>query len=132
MPETGARSALAGLKVLDLTRVVAGPLSGQILGDLRADVIKIERRDEGDDCRKGGPPWMPVPEGEEFEESTYFQAVNRNKRSLAVDFSIPEGATLIRRLAAQSDILIENYRPGTLARYGLDYEQLREVNPRLI
>lgn len=125
-------SSLTGLRVLDLTRVVAGPLGGQILGDLGADVIKVERKDEGDDVRKVGPPWMRGREGEDLDESTYFQAVNRNKRSLTVDFSTPAGADLIKRLAAQSDVLIENYRPGTLKRYGIGYEELRAINPQLI
>jgi crotonobetainyl-CoA:carnitine CoA-transferase CaiB-like acyl-CoA transferase len=129
---TNNPSPLTGLRVLDLTRVIAGPLGGQILGDLGADVIKVERKGEGDDVRKVGPPWMKGETGEDLDESTYFQAVNRNKRSLTVDFATLAGADLIRRLAAQSDVLIENYRPGTLARYGIGYEELRVVNPRLI
>ena len=123
---------LSGLRVLDLTRVVAGPFAAQTLGDLGADVIKVERKGEGDDVRRVGPPWMKDADGEDLEESTYFQSVNRNKRSIALDFSVPEGADALRRLAAISDILIENYRPGTLSRYGLGYEDLRAVNPRLI
>ncbi|QBQ49580.1 MULTISPECIES: CaiB/BaiF CoA transferase family protein [Brevundimonas] len=123
---------LSGLRVLDLTRVVAGPFAAQTLGDLGADVIKVERKGEGDDVRRVGPPWMKNADGEDLEESTYFQSVNRNKRSIALDFSVPEGADALRRLAAISDILIENYRPGTLSRYGLGYEDLRAVNPRLI
>lgn len=125
-------AALQGLRVLDMTRVVAGPLAGQALGDLGADVLKIERKGEGDDVRRVGPPWMPGTDAESEPESTYFQAVNRNKRSLAIDFAKPEGAELVRRLARRSDILIENYRPGTLDRYGLGYESLSAVNPRLI
>jgi len=127
-----ASGPLAGLRVLDMTRVIAGPYGAQILGDLGADVIKVERRGEGDDCRRVGPPWVKQPEGDEPGESTYFQIVNRNKRSLSVDYGKPEGAELLRRLAAGSDILIENYRTGTLAKYGLGWEQLREINPRLI
>ena len=123
---------LSGLRVLDLTRVVAGPFAAQTFGDLGADVIKVERKGEGDDVRRVGPPWMKDGDGEDLEESTYFQSVNRNKRSIALDFAVPEGAEALRRLAAISDILIENYRPGTLARYGLGYEDLRAVNPRLI
>lgn len=129
---TAHASALDGIRVLDMTRVVAGPMAGQALGDLGADVLKIERKGEGDDVRRVGPPWMPGPERRTGPESTYFQAVNRNKRSLAIDFAIPEGAEIVRQLALQSDILIENYRPGTLDRYGLGYEALKAINPRLI
>ena len=123
---------LAGLLVIDMTRVIAGPLGGQILGDLGAEVIKIERRGEGDDVRRVGPPWMGDRDGNDTPESTYFTAANRNKRSVAVDFATPEGAEVLRRLVAKADILLENYRPGTLAKYGLGYEALREINPRLI
>jgi len=128
-PATGP---LSGLKVIDMTRVIAGPLCGQILGDLGADVVKIERPGEGDDSRRVAPPWYREPTAESSGESTYFQSVNRNKRSLGVDFAKPQGQDLIRRLVAESDILIENYRTGTLARYGLGYEDLRAINPRLI
>jgi len=128
-PSTGP---LSGLKVVDMTRVVAGPLCGQILGDLGADVIKIEKPGEGDDSRRVAPPWFREPGEGSTGDSTYFLAVNRNKRSLAVDFARPEGQEVIRRLASQSDILIENYRTGTLGRYGLGYADLRAVNPRLI
>ncbi|MBU3992518.1 MAG: CoA transferase [Alphaproteobacteria bacterium] len=127
--ETGP---LAGLLVLDMTRVIAGPLSGQILGDLGAEVIKVERKGEGDDVRRVGPPWMKDAEGHDTKESTYFSSVNRNKRSIAVDFATSEGAQVLRNLAAKADILVENYRPGTLAKYGLDYETLRELNPGLV
>ena len=120
---------LKGVRVLDMTRVVAGPLTGQILGDLGADVVKLERTNEGDDCRRVGPPWMKGAEG---VESTYYQTVNRNKRCVTVDYANPQGAELIRQLAAKSDILLENYRTGTLARYGLGYEDLCKLNPRLI
>ena len=132
MTKRPATGPLAGLKVVDMTRVIAGPFAGQILGDLGADVIKIERRGEGDDCRRVGPPWIREPSDEAPGESTYFQAVNRNKRSLSVDFGKQEGQALVRRLASGADILIENYRTGTLARYDLGYEMLRESNPRLI
>ncbi|BAI74874.1 caiB/BaiF family protein (plasmid) [Azospirillum sp. B510] len=125
--------ALAGIRVLDLSRVVAGPYGAQILGDLGADVVKVERRGEGDDCRRVGPPWMKNADGSDnTEESTYFQSVNRNKRSITVDYARPEGAQLVRDLAAQSDVFIENYRPGTLEKYGLGYKRLRQLNPRLI
>lgn len=125
-------SALSGLRVLDMTRVVAGPMAGQTLGDLGAEVLKIERKGEGDDCRRVGPPWMPGTEDSQEPESTYFQSVNRNKRSLAIDFATPEGAEILRRLAVESDVLIENYRPGTLGRYGLGYDDLKALNPRLV
>lgn len=127
-----ATGPLSNLKVIDMTRVIAGPLCGQILGDLGADVIKIERPGEGDDSRRVAPPWFREPDGEDPGESTYFQCVNRNKRSFAVDFAKSEGQEILRQLAEQADILIENYRTGTLARYGLGYEELRAANPRLI
>ena len=123
---------LAGVRVLDMTRVIAGPLATQILGDLGADVIKIERPDGGDDVRRVGPPWMPAAEADGVKQSTFFQAVNRNKRSLALSFESPEGRELLQRLAATADVLVENFRPGTLARYGLGYEQLRAANRRLV
>lgn len=130
--DIAAATALAGLRVIDMTRVVAGPLAAQTLGDLGADVIKIERPGEGDDSRRVGPPWMKDAEGKEMEQSTYFQSANRNKRSLSIDFQQQEGADIIRKLAAKSDILLENYRPGTLAKYGLGYEDLKAINPRII
>jgi len=123
---------LTGLRVVDMTRVIAGPFGGQILGDLGADVIKIERPGEGDDCRRVGPPWIREPDGDVPGESTYFQSANRNKRSLSLDFQKPEGQALLHRLIETADILIENYRTGTLARYGLGYEELKAINPRLI
>jgi crotonobetainyl-CoA:carnitine CoA-transferase CaiB-like acyl-CoA transferase len=119
--------ALDGLRVLDLTRVVAGPLCAQMLGDLGADVAKVERRGDGDDLRALGPPFVKGS-----EDSTYFVSLNRNKRSVSVDFARPEGAAILKRMAARADVLIENFRPGTLARYGLGYEDLRAVNPRLV
>lgn len=119
--------ALEGLRVVDLTRVVAGPLCAQMLGDLGAEVAKVERRGDGDDLRALGPPFVPGS-----EDSTYFVSLNRNKRSVSVDFARPEGAAILRRMAARADVLIENFRAGTLARYGLGYEALREVNPRLV
>jgi crotonobetainyl-CoA:carnitine CoA-transferase CaiB-like acyl-CoA transferase len=119
--------ALEGVRVLDLTRVVAGPLCTQTLGDLGAEVVKVERRGDGDDLRALGPPFVAGS-----EDSTYFVALNRNKRSLSLDFARPEGAAILRRMAARADVLVENFRPGTLAKYGLDWPSLRAVNPRLV
>ncbi len=124
--------ALAGVRVIDMTRVIAGPMATQTLGDLGADVIKIERPGEGDDVRRVGPPWMPDSSGAETGESTYFRAVNRNKRSVTVNFTEAEGADLIRRMVMVSDVLVENFRPGTLTKYGLGPEDLLKLNPRLI
>lgn len=126
------KDALTGIRVLDMTRVIAGPYAGQILADLGAEVVKIERQGEGDDIRRIGPPWLKGTDGTPQQESTYGQSVNRNKRSLTVDYAQPEGAELIRRLATESDVFLENYRTGTLAKYGLGYDDLRKINPRLI
>ena len=126
------KGALSGIRVLDMTRVVAGPYAGQILGDLGAEVVKIERKGEGDDCRRVGPPWMDNELGRQGQDSTYYQSVNRNKSSISVDFATEAGADLIRQLAANADVLVENYRSGTLARYGLGYEELKAINPKLI
>lgn len=126
-PET-----LSGIRVLDMTRVIAGPYAGQILADLGAEVIKVERQGEGDDIRRIGPPWIKGTEGQPHQESTYSQAANRNKRSITVDFAQTEGAELIRQLAANCDVLLENYRTGTLTKYGLGYDELKRINPRLI
>ncbi|MCL7466707.1 CoA transferase [Phaeovulum sp. NW3] len=122
---------LEGVKVLDLSRVVAGPLAGQTLADLGADVIKIERVGDGDDLRTLGPPWVTSPTTK-LEQSTYFQTVNRGKKSLTLDFARPEGGEILKALVRESDVLIENFRTGTLARYGLGYEDLHALNPRLI
>lgn len=124
--------SLEGVRVIDMTRVVAGPYAAQTLGDLGADVIKIERREIGDDVRQLGPPWFHEPSEGDTGQSTYFQTVNRNKRSLTLDFTRPEGADIIRKLAANSNVLIENYRAGTLAKYGLGYEDLKKINPALV
>ncbi len=129
-PEAIQQGALSGLRVLDLGRVLAAPWAGQILGDLGADVIKIERPGCGDDARSMGI--LPeLPGGGEAPASMFFVA-NRNKRSIAIDMARTEGAELVRRMAATSDVLIENFLPGKLARFGLDYDSLRAVNPRLI
>ena len=124
--------ALAGIRILDLTRIIAGPMATQIFGDLGADVVKIERVGEGDDCRRTGPPWVTGSAGGPDELSTYFLAVNRNKRSVALDYTTPEGNRLLLDLARKADVLVENYRPGTLAKYGLAYDELKIANPGLI
>lgn len=123
-----APGALSGLKVLDLSRVLAGPWCTQILGDLGAEVIKIEQPGQGDDTRRWGPPFLP----DGSRDSAYYLCANRNKRSIAVDIAAPEGADLIRRLAAECDIVVENFRVGGLVKYGLDYASLAAINPRLI
>lgn len=127
-----APGALEGVRVLDLSRVLAGPWATQILGDLGADVLKVEKPGEGDGTREWGPPFLKDAAGRDTTESAYYLCTNRNKRSIAVDFTRPEGQALIRRLAARSDVVVENFKVGTLARYGLGYEDLRAVNPRLV
>ena len=124
--------ALAGLKVLDLSRVLAGPWCTQILADLGADVVKIERPGVGDDTRGWGPPFLKDADGRDTQQSTYFTACNRNKRSVTIDMATPEGQALLQRMAAQSDIVVENFKTGGLKQYGLDHETLRAANPRLI
>ncbi|MCU0768629.1 MAG: CoA transferase [Burkholderiaceae bacterium] len=124
--------ALSHLRVLDLTRVLAGPWCTQLLADLGADVIKVERPGVGDDTRAWGPPYLRDGAGEETSEAAYYLAANRNKRSITVDIAHPEGQAIVRRLAAQSDIVVENYKFGQLARYGLDYATLSRSDPRLI
>ena len=131
-PPQSRRPALAGLRVLDLSRVLAGPTCAQTLADLGADVVKIERPGVGDDTRPWGPPWLPDARGEPTGDSTYFSSVNRNKRSIAIDIANDAGAALVRRLAQQADVLIENYKVGDLARRGLDYPALSTLNPRLV
>ena len=124
--------ALEGIKVLDLSRVLAGPWAGQVLGDLGADVVKIERAGVGDDTRAWGPPWLDDHGDAATQDSAYFLCANRNKRSVAVDFASEEGCLLVRRLAAQADVVIENFKAGGLRQYGLDHESLNAINPRLI
>lgn len=123
---------LDGVVVVDLTRVMAGPWSTQILADLGAEVLKIERPGTGDDTRGWGPPDLRDTSGEPTRESAYFLATNRNKKSVEVDIATEEGAAVVRRLVAQADILVENFKVGGLAKYGLDYEALKEINPGLI
>ena len=129
---TQASGPLAGITVLDLTRILAGPFCTQTLGDLGAEVIKIERPGSGDDTRRFAPPFLKDDAGEDTVESAYFMAANRNKRSVAVDISKPEGQALIRRIAGKSDVLVENFKMGNLARYGLGYDDLKESNPGLV
>lgn len=124
--------ALSHLRVLDLSRVLAGPWAGQILADLGAEVIKVERPGRGDDTRAWGPPFLADQAGNSTGEAAYYLAANRNKRSVTIDFTRPEGQQLVRDLAAGSDILIENFKVGGLAAYGLDYASLSAVNPQLI
>ena len=125
--------ALGGIKVLDLSRVLAGPWCTQILADLGADVLKVEVPGRGDDTRAWGPPYLRDADGEEeLGESAYYLSCNRNKRSAAINLADPRGAALIRELAAEADILVENFKVGGLARYGLDYSALAALNPRLV
>jgi len=124
---------LSGVKVLDLSRVLAGPWSTQILADFGADVIKIEMPGKGDDTRAWGPPYLRGTDGaDELGESAYYLSCNRNKRSAAINLADPAGAALIRELAAKADILVENFKVGGLAKYGLDYPALAAINPRLV
>ncbi|MCR6631470.1 MAG: CoA transferase [Magnetospirillum sp.] len=124
--------ALDDIFVLDLSRVLAGPWATQILADLGADVVKVERPDTGDDTRGWGPPFLRDPVSGEAGDASYYLCANRGKRSIAVDLATAEGQDVIRRLAAQADVLVENYKVGGLKKYGLDYESLRQINPRLI
>ena len=124
--------ALSHLRVLDLSRVLAGPWAGQILADLGADVIKVERPGSGDDTRAWGPPFLKDALGENTSEAAYYLSANRNKRSVTIDFTQPEGQRLVRELAAKSDVVIENFKVGGLAAYGLDYDSLKAVNPKLV
>jgi len=123
---------LSHLRVLDLSRVLAGPWAAQNLADLGAEVIKVERPGAGDDTRGWGPPWLKDSRGEDTREAAYFVSVNRNKKSLTLDISKPEGQAVARELAAKCQVLIENYKVGTLKRYGLGYEQLSAADPSLI
>ena len=125
-------AALDGIQVLDLSRVLAGPWCTQILADLGADVVKIERPGVGDDTRTWGPPFLKDEAGQDTTQSTYFTACNRNKRSVTIDMATPEGQALLRRMAAQADVVVENFKTGGLKQYGLDHETLRAANPRLV
>lgn len=124
--------ALSGLRVLDLSRVLAGPWAAQVFGDLGADVIKIERPGTGDETRGWGPPYLKDEAGNDTTEAAYFLSANRNKKSVCVDFTRPEGQRIIRELATKCDILLENFKLDGLKQYGLDYQSLKQINPRLI
>ncbi len=124
--------ALAHIRVLDLSRILAGPWASQILADLGAEVIKVERPGAGDDTRGWGPPYLKDEAGETLADSAYYLCANRNKKSVTIDFTTPDGQRMVRELAARSDILIENFKVGGLRKLGLDYESLKAVNPRLI
>ncbi|MGX5827617.1 CaiB/BaiF CoA transferase family protein [Mesorhizobium sp. 43Arga] len=126
-----AEPPLKGVRVIELARILAGPWAGQLLADLGADVIKVESPEGGDDTRKWGPPFVMSHDGENLS-AAYYHSCNRGKRSIAIDFSTPEGAETIRRLVATSDVLIENFKLGGLKKYGLDYDSLRKINPRLV
>jgi len=123
---------LSHIRVLDLSRVLAGPWAGQNLADLGAEVIKVERPGSGDDSRAFGPPWVKDKDGRDTRDSAYYTSANRGKKSITVDISRPEGQKIVREIARISDVLIENYKFGDLARYGLSYEDLEKINPRLV
>jgi len=135
-PHTGSTPvsamALDSIKVLDLSRILAAPSAAQLLGDLGADVVKIEQPGTGDDTRRWGPPYVRDHAGRETDESAYYLAANRNKRSIAIDLATPAGQDLVHQLIAQADVLIENYKVGGLAKYGLAWAQLQSRYPRLI
>ncbi|WP_027168673.1 CaiB/BaiF CoA-transferase family protein [Mesorhizobium sp. WSM3224] len=126
-----AEPPLKGIRVIELARILAGPWAGQLLADLGADVIKVESPDGGDDTRKWGPPFVMSHDGENLS-AAYYHSCNRGKRSIAVDFSRPEGADTLRKLVATADVLIENFKLGGLKKYGLDYDSLSAINPRLV
>jgi len=127
-----AGGSLRGLRVLDLSRVLAGPWASQLLGDLGADVVKVEKPGCGDDTRGWGPPWLADGEGRPTTDAAYFLCTNRNKRSLTVDITQPAGQAIVRELAAQTDVVLENFKVGGLKAYGLDYASLSAINPKLV
>ncbi len=129
---TARSRPLSDVRVLDLTRILAGPWATQNLADLGAEVIKVERPGRGDDTRSWGPPWLKDAAGRDTREAAYFLSVNRGKKSITLDISRPEGQALLRELAAKSDVVVENYKVGDLARYGLAYADLARVNPRIV
>lgn len=132
MDESSQSGALSHIRILDLSRVLAGPWCTQNLADMGAEVIKVERPGVGDDTRGWGPPWLKDGAGCDTTDSTYFAAANRGKKSFTVDIATPEGQALIRELVTKSDVFVENFKVGDLARYGLDYESLRAINPGLV
>src|SRR4030095_9537977 len=123
---------LSGIKILDLTRVLAGPLSAQMLGDLGAEVIKIERPGGGDDARAFGPPYLKDPEGKENNNNSLYLCANRNKKAVTVNIATEEGQDIVRELAKSCDVMMENYKVGDLKRYRLAFESLKRNNPRHI
>jgi crotonobetainyl-CoA:carnitine CoA-transferase CaiB-like acyl-CoA transferase len=125
-------AALSHLRVLDLSRVLAGPWASQVLADLGAEVIKVERPGAGDETRAWGPPWLADAHGAETRESAYFASTNRGKKSITIDLAHPEGQAIVRRLAERADVLLENHKVGALARHGLGWEALSRLNPRLV
>ncbi|KQP47530.1 CaiB/BaiF CoA-transferase family protein [Pseudorhodoferax sp. Leaf274] len=129
---TQAQGALSGIRVLDLSRVLAGPWAAQLLGDLGAEVVKVERPGAGDDTRTWGPPFVRDGQGEPTTDAAYYLCTNRNKRSITVDMQTPEGQRLLQELAQHSDVVVENFKTGSLAQYGLDYATLSALNPRLV
>ena len=129
---TDVTGPLHGVKVLDLTRILAGPFCTQILGDLGAEIIKVERPAQGDDTRRFAPPFLKDDQGAETSESAYFLAANRNKKSIGIDLAKPAGQALVRRLMAWSDVVVENFKTGTLQKYGLSYDDVKADNPQLV
>ena len=123
---------LSHIRVLDLSRIMAGPWAGQVLADLGADVVKVERPGAGDDTRGWGPPFLKDKAGRDTSDAGYFLSVNRGKRSIAVDLADAEGQGIVRALAARADIVLENFKAGALAKYGLGYQDLGTINPALI
>lgn len=130
-PKSSAPAPLAGIRVIELARVLAGPWAGQMLADLGADVIKVENPEGGDDTRAWGPPFVEGADGENLS-AAYYHSTNRNKRSIAVDLKTPDGQETVRRLCASADVVIENFKRGGLEKYGLDYESLKAINPKLV
>ena len=129
---TTSPRALQGIKVLDLSRVLAGPWAGQLLADLGADVVKVERPGAGDDTRSWGPPWLKDADGEPTRDAAYYFCANRNKRSVTIDIATPDGQALVKRLAMEADVVLENFKVGGLEQYGLDHASLLERKPSLI
>src|ERR671912_397819 len=127
-----ANTPLSNIRVLDLSRILAGPWAAQYLADLGAEVIKVERPGTGDDARYYGPPYMKDAEGNPSSENFFHLSCNRGKKSMTVDLAKPEGQEIIRKIVLECDVLVENFKVGDLARYGLDYESLRKLNPSLV